>query len=378
MTMLHSSCVTVEQSLHPALTRCLRALLGHAHTLRGVPIHEWVRRQRLEPLIYGVGGPVDDFFTAAFLDECRQAYINLIGRSHYFLREADRVTARLRAYAIDSLAWRGSVYSRDLYGDAGLRYGTDLDILVSPADRLRALRILIDAGYHLRERAPPVWFLLRHHLHWPILSPDGRVPIDVHWAVDHPYSTGPHVAADVFLNSRNPVAATLLAALHAEKESRLRTCNDEDELRDRIFRKGPVWPWLDLALMVDTVMREGRERELEQLAEAHGAAALIQRVRAVVSNWFGVRGHTAFTFVPGRKRRTVADDRWAIRLAERIGCRTEVLLDWVDYIRDPRSWLERAIRCLKVLRLAGDVAVCGLYEWGKGRRNKRPRSGASE
>ena len=377
MTMRNSSCVTVEQSLHPALVRCLCALLGHAHALQGDHIHAWVRRQRLEPLIYGVGGAADDYFTAAFLDECRQAYINMIGRSHSFLREADRVTAHLRTHEIDSLAWRGSVYSRDLYGDAGLRYGTDLDILVRPADRLRALRILIDAGYRLRERAPPVWFLRRHHLHWTIHSPDGRVPIDVHWAVDHPYTTGPRVSTDVFLDSRNGVAPILLAALHAEKESRLRTCGDEDELRDRILRKGPVWPWLDLALMFDTSMREGRERELERLAEAHGAATLIQRARAVVSRWFGVDGPTAFTLAPGRKWREVADDRWAIRLAERIGCRTEVLLDWVDYIRDPASWPERAIRCLKVLRLVGDMAVCALYDWGKRRLKRRPRSSVS-
>ncbi len=366
--MLHTSCVTVEESLHPALPGCLGAFLGHAHALYGDRIDEWAREKRLGPVIYGVGGAVDEYFTPAFLEECRQSYFNMIGRSHFFLREANRVTARLRAYHIESLAWRGSVHGRDLYGDAGVRYGTDLDILVRAADQRRALRVLVMAGYRLRERAPPAWFLARHHLHWPMVSFDGRVPIDVHWTVDHPYTTGPRVSTDVFLDRRDHVAPILLAALHAEKESRMRTCADEDELRDRVLRTGPVWPWLDLALMIDTARQKGHERELERLAEAYGAEMPVHRARAVVARWFGVGGDTAFPFETTKNRLVSTNRPWATRLALRIGCRPEVLLDWVDYIRESESWVERGVRCLKVLRLAGDTVIFAVHDWGKRRK----------
>jgi len=231
----------------------------------------------------------------------------------------------------------------------------------------------------LRERAPPAWYLARHHLHWPMVSFDGRVPIDVHWALDHPdTTTGSRVATDIFLDRRDHVASILLAALHAEKESRLRTCADEDELRDRVLETGPVWPWLDLALMIDAALRKGHERELERLAEAYGVEKTIHRARAVVARWFGVEGPTAFPFETTKKRAVLAERPWASRLAERIGCRPEVLLDWVDYIRDPESWTERAVRCLRILRLAGDTVISGVYGWGKRRLTRRPRSSMAQ
>lgn len=366
MTPTGPSCLETGPCIHPALARCLEALLIHARGLHGGGLEAWVRTQRLEPVLYGVGGAVDRFLSEPFLAECRQAYMNMLGRSHLFLGHAERIQAVLEAGGVASRAWRGAVYGRDLYGDAGLRCYADLDILVGPADRQRARRVLTGAGYRMRSGALPPWFLARHHLHWPMTSPDGRVPVDVHWAVDHPYAIGPLVPADVFLDARNAAANLLLAALHAEKESRLRMCADEPGLRDRLLRIGPVWPWLDLALMFESAVEAGAEGEVDRFAEAHEAGALMRRARAVVSRWFGVAGCGEFVFTKGSAgRRSATGHGWSIRLARGLGCRADVLLDWTDYLRAPVTGPERIIRWLRILRLACDAALCGAIACGK-------------
>jgi hypothetical protein len=313
-----------------------------------------------------VGGVVDEFFSASFLDECRDAYLYMIRRSHRFLEESERIKAILIAGGIDMLAWRGAVYGRDLYGDAAVRCYSDLDILVSPVHQHRVLGMLRGEEYRLRGGGLPEWFIARHHLHWPMVSPDGQVPIDVHWAVDHPYTVGPRVPVDVFLGDKNGVAQILLAALHVEKEARLRTCSREEDLRDRLLRNGPVWPWMDLAIMVSGASRTGCEDELATLAEKHGAAALMGRVRFVLSRWLGVPGAGRFIYRPEPKGRTIAERPWAMRLAERMGCRADVLLDWVDYLREPVSKSKRMIRLLSVLRLAFDSVLAVGYGIGRG------------
>lgn len=369
------SCLETGPCCHPALARCLDPLLVHAREMHGEDIEGWVRTQRLEPVLYGVGGAVDRFLSESFLAECRQAYMNMLGRSHLFLGHAERIQAVLEAGGVAARAWRGAVYGRDLYGDAGLRYCTDLDILVGPADRHRARLVLAGAGYRLREGALPPWFLARHHLHWPMTSPDGRVPIDVHWAIDHPYAPGPRVPADVFLDAHDVAANILLAALHAEKEARLRRCVDEGEIRDRVLRIGPVWPWLDLALMLESALEAGGEGEVDRFADAHGAGALMRRARAVVSRWFGGAGCGEFAFVhESAGRRHATDHGWSRRLAQGMGCRADVLLDWMDYLRAPGAGPGRIIRFFRIVRLACDAALCGAIACGKRLRTRRRTS----
>lgn len=358
--------IIVANGIHPDLARTLHALVLQARALHGDTLEDWVRRQRLAAVIYGVGGVVDEFFSAAFLDECRSAYFYMMRRSHRFLAEAERITAILSSSGIDMLVWRGAVYGRDLYGDAAVRCYSDLDILVNPVHQRRVLGVFRNEGYRLREGMLPEWFIARHHLHWAMVSPDGQVPIDVHWAVDHPYTVGPRVPVDVFLSDKNGVAQILLAALHVEKEARLRICGSEADLRDRLLGRGPVWPWLDLALMMDTASRKGCEDELAAMVEKHGAGPLMGRVRFVLSHWLGVPESGGFVYRTEPMRRTVVERPWVIRLAERMGCRAAVLLDWVDYLREPVSTSERMIRLLRVLRLAFDSVLSGGYAVGRG------------
>jgi hypothetical protein len=95
----------------------------------------WIRRHRLEPLVYGV--EVDSLpFRPDFISECRAAYINMSGRAVRFRSEADRLVNVLSQSGIPSVAWRGVFHGDALYGDPGLRYCTDIDLIVTPEQRV--------------------------------------------------------------------------------------------------------------------------------------------------------------------------------------------------------------------------------------------------
>jgi hypothetical protein len=55
----------------------------------------------------------------------------------------------LRAAGIESVALKGPAFACWLYGDAGMRRFADLDLLIHPSDRVRALESLRAAGYSL-------------------------------------------------------------------------------------------------------------------------------------------------------------------------------------------------------------------------------------
>jgi hypothetical protein len=77
----------------------------------------------------------------------RQALIaaNALGT----LRETSLVIRTLQANGVRALAFKGPALSHLVYGDAGKRACVDLDVVIRPADRARAIIVLRDLGYAL-------------------------------------------------------------------------------------------------------------------------------------------------------------------------------------------------------------------------------------
>lgn len=84
------------------------------------------------------------------------------------------------------LTLKGPVFSQWLYGDAGFRRPGDLDLLVDPEDRARALAVLQRLGFALPagmsvKSAAAIYGRLGA---WP-LARAGAFPIDLHWRTAH-------------------------------------------------------------------------------------------------------------------------------------------------------------------------------------------------
>jgi len=334
-------------------------------------LESWIRTHRLEPMVYGVEVPGLKL-SDAFMAECRQSYMNMIRRSQLFLAESIRLNQLLSAKNIPGFTWRGVDYGQRYYGDMALRYFADLDVMVPPERRHDALQVMKDAGYRLRSRFIPGWFLSRHHHHWPMISHDGRFPLEVHWAVDNPYrDVG---MQSVISEKPDEAARIILACLHAEKESRLQHCMSVEELSRQLLLEEPVLPWLDLAVMVSQADPNTIRQLIDETVKGP-LKEIVSRSMWILHHYFGVSTFSfpvqAPVFTRNLRNRLHARLRH-IPMAQKAGrilhCRPDVLLDWLDYLIPEKGTLGfgsriafAAKRAVKVFGLFLDGVVCGIW-----------------
>ena len=99
-----------------------------------------------------------------------------------YLREAD-------ARGLDTVVLKGLSISCNIYGDQAMRPGGDIDILVPRAQVPASIELLEEMGIG------PFWpnlmadaYYEHHHLHHQRCTPDLKIWIEIHWALDHPYT----------------------------------------------------------------------------------------------------------------------------------------------------------------------------------------------
>lgn len=111
--------------------------------------------------------------------------------------------AVLEAAGVAALPFKGLVLAQAAYGDTGLREFDDLDLLVRPAQHIRALAALREAGYRSALGFPEgraSRFLL--HYEETFLSPRNEAVIDLHWHLNPPYFDYAPNADDLLARSR--------------------------------------------------------------------------------------------------------------------------------------------------------------------------------
>jgi hypothetical protein len=97
----------------------------------------------------------------------------------------DRLDRLFESEGIPYVAIKGAHVRECVYSDPALRPASDIDILISPSDRRRAARALLDAGYSVHPALANVSHeaTFSHHsvdidLHWNMLRP-GRTRVDL-------------------------------------------------------------------------------------------------------------------------------------------------------------------------------------------------------
>jgi putative nucleotidyltransferase-like protein len=126
---------------------------------------------------------------------------------------AQSLTTYLRAAEdrrIDTIVLKGLWLCEKIYQNPAMRPGNDIDILV-PRDRVEAcLALLADQGIaaHWPNLLADEYFT-RHHLHQQRSTPDLTIWFEIHWALDHPYTT---LTIDYAAIVERSGASTLLGA----------------------------------------------------------------------------------------------------------------------------------------------------------------------
>ena len=116
-----------------------------------------VDHHRVVPQIYGELSAYPHLVPARHLDALRSRFRDNARKALWFTAELMRIVSHLESTGIQALPYKGPVLAETLYGDVAQRQFGDLDILILPADVLKAKAALRDLGYEpALELAPQI------------------------------------------------------------------------------------------------------------------------------------------------------------------------------------------------------------------------------
>ena len=174
------------------------------HRIAGL-LQQWLGRQR--GLI--VPASVSNGLNAMQHDNAVRA-LALLGQSQ-------QLSSHLRRAGIDSLVVKGPLLSRRFYGDYASRHAGDVDLLVAPERAADADGVLRQQGYvrtkpekALSPRRLELYLRTQHEFGYR--SPQGEIPVELHWRYSDSRSLSPYSFAEIWQRSvRMEVAGEQLA-----------------------------------------------------------------------------------------------------------------------------------------------------------------------
>ncbi len=115
-------------------------------------------------------------------------YLRQVTEIRSALTLAADLAARFAAAGVGLVVLRGLALGLTVYPRPFLRSFSDLDLLVRKSDLPRAKAVLREAGLRPAPGTFPERYFERHHLHLPYHHPPTGFPVELHWALDHPYT----------------------------------------------------------------------------------------------------------------------------------------------------------------------------------------------
>lgn len=347
-------------------------------------------------------------------------------------RSASLLSASLKEYlrraqqkGLDTVIHKGLWLSIEVYGQASMRPGSDIDVLVREHQVQDHLAILEEMGIDqfwpnlLDDR-----YYQRHHLHQQRCSKDLKIWFEIHWALDHPYtlltidygamldraSTGTLLGEPVLFLS--PADVLLSLAVHLVKHAvYLPTLIERPDLPQIILADGMLIYYLDL---IEVIKLYGDEIDWNlciELAFRSGCVDILGSVckicrdsfDAPIPDWviqaLPVKGSTGLA---QRLMHKMADHEVSVYRGEETGklwqflvrpngafiLRPVRILDLVTYVFPNKDFLSRRygdsgrkIKLVHFLRAARDCLALAAdtvyFSWDRYKRLKRLKLSAS-
>ncbi|MBN1672736.1 MAG: nucleotidyltransferase family protein [Kiritimatiellae bacterium] len=121
-------------------------------------------------------------------DSLEADYRRIVVDTEVYLDELAGLAAELREREIPFAVVRGPALGAALYGNVYLRPFSDLDLLIRKGDLPVARAVAAARGYGALPGALPDGYFARHHLHVRLTRPSRNVRLELHWALDHPFT----------------------------------------------------------------------------------------------------------------------------------------------------------------------------------------------
>ena len=153
-------------------------------------LFQTARANRLDGIIYdsldrnGLFESLPEKARKNFEESYRQTVIN----TRIYLETAARIYRTFSDRRIELIILRGPALGLTLYSRPYLRPFADLDLLIRKEDLPAAGRILGDLGFVPLPGILPSRYFEKHHLHLSFKDFRRNTIVELHWALDHPYT----------------------------------------------------------------------------------------------------------------------------------------------------------------------------------------------
>lgn len=231
-------------------------------------------------------------------------------RSLHMQQQLLRLLDVLSKAGVSTLVYKGPALSQQLYGDAGLRRFTDLDLLVRPEAVAACRDVVLAHGFREKHAfdTVPLSLMQEAEQEMGFVHPEAGVQLDLHWRV------GPHFAADSLLAEEIFARATTVKLLGTD----VATLGPHDVvLTLTIDASAHGWSKLEDVAAVAAALRRLTPAEaatLPALALEHGCQ---RRLRVGVL----LAATLAAEDLPALLTRPAYEDRRAKDIASRAGAR---------------------------------------------------------
>jgi hypothetical protein len=163
-------------------TSCLEALLQQGPDWDRLLI--LANRHGVMPLLYRSLGRVDrQLVPHETMARLRVLYMQNAARNIRMTGELLRLLNLFEANGVQAIPYKGPALAKQVYGDITLRIFSDLDIIVSKQDVLRAKEILLSEGYEpeFQLNSDQEKALLKFNCEYNFHHPARGVGVEVHW-----------------------------------------------------------------------------------------------------------------------------------------------------------------------------------------------------
>ena len=161
----------------------IRGLLSRP--LNGERLLRLTDHHRIVPQVFERLSACSRMLPGHVLDALRTRYRDNARKTLWFTRELFRILGHLESAGIKTLAYKGPVLAKTLYGDVTERQYSDLDILIRPEDVPRAKAALLALGHtcgpELREQEEPAY--IASGCGYIFHTAAGRNLLDLQWRI---------------------------------------------------------------------------------------------------------------------------------------------------------------------------------------------------
>ena len=164
------------------------------HVLDWNAVYKIAQNHRILPLLYiNIKNNLHDRVDADVSSRLKRDCVYIAARSLYFSSVLNKIIALFRMHNIKVLPLKGPVVAKDLYGDAGIRVFSDLDILVEKYDAEKAWAVFLENGFQpeLNLNANQFRKFIRYEDNISFLNKSRNVSIELHWEMSGFYLSKP-------------------------------------------------------------------------------------------------------------------------------------------------------------------------------------------